>query len=313
MAIAVPTRSLTRIADLDAEELSALLGLAAEMRANPLARRPTLEGRSLACCFSEPSTRTRVSVEAAAWRLGMLPIMLRPHELRLGHGEPLGDTARVLSGYAAALFVRTFAQADVDALAAAATVPVINALTDDHHPCQALADLLTIRDRFGLLEGLRIAYVGDGNNVAHSLIEAAALCGMHLTVATPAGFGPDRSIAARAALVARSHGGSLHLTDAPEVAARGAHVVYTDIWVSMGQDEDGARRRAALAPFRVDAALMELADPHAIFLHCLPAHRGEEVTADVIDGPASAVWEQAANRLPTEQAALYALITGCWR
>jgi len=278
-AVASAVRSFTRVADLDAEELIALLDLAVEMRANPLARRPTLEGRSLACYFAEPSTRTRASVEAAAWRLGMLPIVLRPDELQLGRGEPLADTARVLSAYAAALFVRTSAQSDVDALAQAASVPVINARTDQHHPCQALADLLTIRDRYG---------------------------------ATPAAFAPDPSIAAQAALTARRHGGSLYLTDEPGIAVADAHAVCTDGWVSMGRDEESAARRAALAPFRVDAALMGKAHPQAIFLHCLPAHRGEEVAAEVIDGPASAVWKQAANRLPTEQAVLYALVSGRW-
>jgi len=311
-AVASAVRSFTRVADLDAEELIALLDLAVEMRANPLARRPTLEGRSLACYFAEPSTRTRASVEAAAWRLGMLPIVLRPDELQLGRGEPLADTARVLSAYAAALFVRTSAQSDVDALAQAASVPVINARTDQHHPCQALADLLTIRDRYGALGGLRVAYVGDGSNVAHSLIEAAALAGLHLMVATPAAFAPDPSIAAQAALTARRHGGSLYLTDEPGIAVADAHAVCTDGWVSMGRDEESAARRAALAPFRVDAALMGKAHPQAIFLHCLPAHRGEEVAAEVIDGPASAVWKQAANRLPTEQAVLYALVSGRW-
>ena len=253
-----------------------------------------------------------MSFEAAAWRPGMLPVMLRPDELQLGRGEPLEDTARVLSAYAAALVVRTFAQADLDALATAASVPVINALTDEHHPCQALADLLTLRDRFGGLEGLRIAYLGDGNNVAHSLIEAASLAGMRTMVATPRGFAPDLTVTAHATFAARIHGGSVHVTDNPAVAVRGAHAVYTDVWVSMGQDAERAERLAALSPYRVDRTLMALADPDAVFLHCLPAHRGEEVAAEVIDGAASAVWDQAANRLPTEQAVLHALITGRW-
>jgi ornithine carbamoyltransferase len=299
-------RSFLRVSDLQPAELHALLDLAAAMRRDPLAFRAGLEGTTLACYFTKPSTRTRVSFEAAAWRLGMLPLMLRPDELQLGRGEPLEDTARVLSSYAAALAVRTFAQADVDALAAAASVPVINALTDDHHPCQALADVLTIRDRFGALDGLRVAYLGDGNNVAHSLIEAAALAGMELAVATPPGYEPDPRV-----LDATAYG-RVQLTHDPREAVRGAQAVYTDVWVSMGEDAERAQRLGALASFQVDAALMAEAAPDAIVLHCLPAHRGEEVTADVIDGPASAVWEQAANRLPTEQAVLRALVTGRW-
>jgi ornithine carbamoyltransferase len=281
-------------------------------RRNPTCWMQSLQGRTPACHFTKPSTRTRVSFEAAAWRLGMLPVMLRPDELQLGRGEPLPDTARVLSRYAAAIVVRTFAQSDLDALAAAASVPVVNALTDDHHPCQALADLLTLRDRFGTLEGLTIAYVGDGNNVAHSLMQAAALAGMNVMVASPPGFEPDPTITAHAAVAARRHGGSVHVTDDPRVAVRRAHAVYTDVWVSMGQDAERERKLAALAPYRVDRALMAEADADAIFLHCLPAHRGEEVTAEVIDGPSSAVWDQAGNRLPTEQAVLSALITGEW-
>ena len=312
MTIVTPARSFLRVSDLDEHELGALLDVAAAMRAEPQGWRLTLDGQTLACYFTKPSTRTRVSFEAAAWRLGMLPVMLRPDELQLGRGEPLEDTARVLSRYAAALVVRTFAQADLDALAATASVPVINALTDEHHPCQALADLLTLRDRFGTLEGLRIAYLGDGNNVAHSLIEAASLAGMHTVIATPRGFEPDATITARATFTARTRGGSVHVTDDPAVAARGAHAVYTDVWVSMGQDSERDERLAALSPYRVDGALMALADLEAVFLHCLPAHRGEEVAAEVIDGAVSAVWDQAANRLPTEQAVLYALITGRW-
>jgi ornithine carbamoyltransferase len=312
MTTVTPARSFLRVSDLDQDELVALLDLAAAMRSDLTGWRDVLDGQTLACYFTKPSTRTRVSFEAAAWRLGMLPVMLRPDELQLGRGEPLEDTARVLSRYAAAIVVRTFAQHDLDALAAVASVPVVNALTDDHHPCQALADLLTIRDRFGALEGLTVAYLGDGNNVAHSLMEAAALAGMHVLVATPHGYQPDPTVTANAALVARQHGGSVHLTDDPLVAVRGAHAVYTDVWVSMGQDAEREQRLTALEPFRVDETLIGEADDDAIFLHCLPAHRGEEVEAAVIDGPASAVWDQAANRLPTEQAVLHALITGRW-
>jgi ornithine carbamoyltransferase len=312
MTTVARTRSLLRISDLHPDELEALLDLAVAMRANPWGWRHCLDGQTLACYFSKPSTRTRVSFEAAAWRLGMLPVMLRPDELQLGRGEPLADTARVLSSYAAALVVRTFAQADVDALAAAASVPVINALTDEHHPCQALADLLTLRDRFGPLDGLRIAYVGDGNNVAHSLIEAAPLLGMEIAIATPHGYEPDPAIVRAAQAAGRERAGRVLINHDPRLAVQGAHAVCTDVWVSMGQDAERAERIAALERYRVDERLMRLAAADAIFLHCLPAHRGDEVAAEIIDGPASAVWEQAANRLPTEQALLYALITGRW-
>jgi ornithine carbamoyltransferase len=201
--------------------------------------------------------------------------------------------------------VRTFAQADLADLAAHSAVPVINALTDEHHPCQALADLLTVRERFGRLAGIAMTYVGDRNNVCHSLIEAAALTGMRLRLACPPGCEPDPAIVAAA-------GDAVSLYDDPEEAACGAHAVYTDVWVSMGQEADAARRRALLERYRVTSALMRFTRHEAIFLHCLPAHRGEEVDAAVIDGPRSAVWQQAANRLPTEQALLYVLVTGNW-
>jgi len=298
-----PKHHFLRIADLSPGRLEALLALSAEMKADPRGWLDALPGESVACYFSKPSTRTRVSVEAAIHRLGALPIMLRPDELQLGRGEPIADTARVMSSYCAAIVIRTFAQRDVQEMAEAASVPVINALTDDHHPCQALADLLTLRERFGRLEGLRVAYVGDGNNVAHSLIEAAALVGFELSLACPPGYLPD-------AAIARAAGPAVHLFEDPRDAVAGVHAVYTDVWVSMGDEAERARRLQDLAAFRVDAALMALASHDAIFLHCLPAHRGQEVAAEVIDGARSAVWQQAANRLPTEQAVLYTLATG---
>ena len=296
-------RHLLRISDLDAGELRRLLDLAQTCKREPLAFSDALRGESVACFFSKPSTRTRVSGEAAIWRLGALPIMMRPDELQLGRGEPISDTARVLGAYCAAIFIRTFAQADVEALAEHAGVPVVNALTDDHHPCQALADLLTIREHLGRLDGIRVAYVGDGNNVAHSLMEAGALAGMEVVVACPPGYEPDGDIAAAT---------GTRVTHDPREAVRGAQVVYTDVWVSMGEDAERAARESALEAFRVTPALMAGALPGAIFMHCLPAHRGEEVAAAVIDGPQSVVFDQAANRLPTEQAVLYALTTGDW-
>jgi ornithine carbamoyltransferase len=298
-------RHLLRISDLGADELTALLDLADTCKREPLRFSDALRGRSVACFFSKPSTRTRVSGEAAIYRLGALPIMMRPDELQLGRGEPISDTARVLGSYCAAIFIRTFAQADVEALAAYAGVPVVNALTDDHHPCQALADLLTLRERFGGLEGLQVAYVGDGNNVAHSLMEAAALAGFELRLACPPDYRPDDQIT-------RAAGEAVNVVRDPREAVAGAQAVYTDVWVSMGDEEERARRLNDLAAYRVDRDLMALAAHDAVFLHCLPAHRGEEVATAVIDGAHSAVWQQAANRLPTEQAALYALVTGDW-
>ena len=269
------------------------------MKAEPLGWRDAQAGKVLACFFSKPSTRTRVSLEAAAQRLGMLPLMLRPDELQLGRGEPIADTGRVLSSYVDAITIRTFAQSDVEELAAAATVPVINALTDEHHPCQALADLLTIREHFGQLEGVRVAYLGDGNNVAHSLMEAGALAGMDVVVSTPYGYRPHAEIEI-----------ATHATLEPDPfeAVRGAQVVYTDVWVSMGEDAEREQRLSALADYQVSSAIMDAASHDALFMHCLPAHRGEEVTAEVIDGPRSVVFQQAANRLPTEQALIHTLI-----
>jgi ornithine carbamoyltransferase len=291
-------------------QLTGLLDLADEMKNGPAWWTAAGHGTAVACLFDKPSTRTRVSFEAAAHRLGMLPIMLRPDELQLGRGEPLADTARVLSSYTAAIVMRTFAQATVEELAAAASVPVVNALTDDHHPCQALADLLTLRRRFGYLEGIRLAYVGDGNNVAHSLMEAGALAGMHVTVATPRGYGPHRDVTFKAMELAGRHGGSVNVMHDPRAAVDDADAVYTDVWVSMGEDAERERRMIDLQAYQVNEGLMRLAAPGAVFMHCLPAHRGLEVTGDVIDGPSSIVWEQAANRLPTEQATLHALIDG---
>ena len=287
---------LLRVADLSERELASLLDLASAMKAHPQAYLDSFRGETLAMIFEKPSTRTRVSFSAAAARLGMTPLSLRPDELQLGRGEPVADTARVLSGYCAAIAIRTFSHALVEELAEAATVPVINALTDDHHPCQALADVLTLRELFGSVEGLKLAYVGDGGNVCNSLIEAGRLAGLDVWVACPPGFEPTVPGAT--------------LTRDPVEAVEGAQVVYTDVWVSMGEDAERAERLARLAPYQVDTALMAHAAAAAIFLHCLPAHRGEEVAADVIDGSQSAVWRQAENRMWTEQALLFSLVRG---
>jgi ornithine carbamoyltransferase len=287
-----------RVADLDADGLAAALDLAAKMKQRPHGFVDALRGGTVVCFFEKPSTRTRVSFAAAAERLGMLPLLLRPDELQLGRGETTEDTARTLSGYADAIVIRTFAQATVEQIADAAKAPVINALTDEHHPCQALADLLTLREHFGSLEGLKVAFVGDFDNVATSLAEGAALCGIELVVGCPAGYAKDVPGAT--------------VTADPFEAVRGAHAVYTDVWVSMGNEAETEARLRAMAPYQVNEALMAAALPDAVFMHCLPAHRGQEVTAEVIDGPQSVVWQQAENRLATEEAMLFALIARSW-
>ena len=291
-------RSVLKVSDLEPAEFERLLDLAEAFQARPDAHADALRTRTIAMFFEKPSTRTRTSFAAAAYRLGALPLGLRPDELQLGRGEPVADTARVLSAYMAAIVIRTFAQAELEEVAANADVPVINALSDSHHPCQALADMLTLRERFGRLDGLKLAYVGDGNNVANSLIEAGGLTGVEVAVACPPGYEPSVAGAA--------------VTHDPLEAVRGADAVYTDVWVSMGEDAERDRRLADLRPYQVSEELFAQAAEGAIFLHCLPAHRGEEVAAAVIDGPGSAVWQQAANRLPTEQALLFTLVTGDW-
>lgn len=306
------TEHLLRIADLSPAGLDELLALATTFKADPYAHRRFLANETVVLYFNKPSTRTRISFETAVVRLGGVPIAIGPADLQLGRGETIEDTARVVSRYARAFVIRTFADADVARFAAAATIPVINALTDLHHPCQALADLMTLREKCGDLRGVRLAYVGDGNNVAHSLIEAAALAGMSLQVATPAAYAPDPGVVADARLRARETGAVIGIGEDPVAAVRDADAIYTDVWVSMGDPEaQRAARFAALAPYQVNTALFAHAKPDAIFLHCLPDHRGEEVAAEVVDGPRSVVFDQAENRLHTAVAVLYALVEKC--
>jgi ornithine carbamoyltransferase len=287
--------------ELGALELSELLDLAAELKAARGQRSGggdlPLAGRSIALVFEKPSTRTRISFEVGVAELGGTPIVLRGDELQLSRGESTADTARVLSRYLDAIAIRSSSHEVVAELAAAAEVPVVNALTPLHHPCQALADLLTLRERFGDLHGLRLAYVGDGNNVARSLAIASELADVELVVAAPEGYQLEEG-----------HG--VKLTDDPRDAASGADAIYTDVWVSMGDEEEAERRRADLAPFRLDADLLGAAKDEAVVLHCLPAHPGEEITAEVLYGPRSAVWDQAENRLHTQKALLRTLLAG---
>jgi ornithine carbamoyltransferase len=298
-------RSFTRVADWSREELLEVLDLADELKRLQQAREEhhLLPGRTLGMIFQKPSTRTRVSFEVGIYQLGGIGLYLSTGDLQLGRGETIKDTAHVLSRYLDAIMIRTFAQADVEALAEHASIPVINGLTDAAHPCQALADIMTIRERFGRLEGLRIAYLGDGNNVCASLMVACAKLGMDFVAATPPGYRPDD----QAVQIARETGGSVELTDDPRAAAERADVLYTDVWTSMGQDEERERRLKDLVGYGIDADLVSLAGDDAVVLHCLPAHYGEEITEDVLYGPRSAVWDQAENRIHAQKA-LMALV-----
>lgn len=296
-------RHFLSLMDWSGPDLRSLLDLAADFKAHPLAKRGALAGRTLALIFQKPSTRTRVSFQVAMTRLGGESMVLSPSDMQLGRGETIEDTARVLSRYVDAVMARVFDHADVERLTAG-TVPVINGLSDRLHPCQALADVLTLRQRFGEERGVTLAYVGDGNNVCHSLINAAARLGIVLRVATPEGYGPDPAIVA----AAQGEGAEVLITRDAHEAVAGARAVYTDTWASMGQEAQAAERRRIFAPYRVDAELMRRAEPDAVFLHCLPAHRGEEVTDEVLDGPRSLVLDQAENRLHTEQALLLTLL-----
>jgi ornithine carbamoyltransferase len=303
-----PPRRLLRVADLTQPELERLLDLAAEIKADPLRLADSQHHRLLACIFERPSTRTRLAFAAAAYRLGMHPIVLS--DLQLGRDEPIADTARAISAYVAAIVIRTASHELIDQFARAASVPVVNALSDKHHPCEAIAALMTIRERFGRLEGLKVAYVGDGNNVATSLVEAAVMAGMRVAVASPPGYGLPARIVAEAGVRAAESGGDITVTTDKQVAVRGAQVVYTDVWVSMSTEEEAEARGRAFEAYRVDTNLMQGADREAVFLHCLPARRGEEVHAEVIDGPRSLVWTLVANHLPTEQAIISWLLRG---
>jgi ornithine carbamoyltransferase len=280
-----------RPADL-AGRLDAVLDLAAAIKRDPEPWLDRLRHRTMVGLFERPSTRTRIAFAAAAHRLGMLPLFVGPQELQLGSGEGIADTARSLSSYASTIVVRARSHATIEELAAASTVPVINALSDRHHPCEAVASLLTLREHFGRLEGLRLAYVGEGTNVAHSLLEVGALAGATVAVASPAGFAPDAEVVA----TARAAGGDVEVGEDPAEAVAGADAVFTDVWPAGARD--------AFARFQVDAELMERAAADAVFIHCLPARRGEEVTSEVLDGPASLVWQQVANHLPVAQALL---------
>jgi ornithine carbamoyltransferase len=295
-------RSFTRVADWSRDELLAALDLADDLKGRQQRREEhhLLPGRTLAMIFQKPSTRTRVSFEVGMTQLGGHALYLAAGDLQLGRGETLRDTATVLSRYVDGIMIRTFAQDDVEELARHASIPVINGLTDSSHPCQALADVMTIRERLGTLEGVRLAYLGDGNNVCASLMVACAKLGADFVAATPQGYEPADEVVE----IAREAGGNVEVVHDPRAAAAGASVLYTDVWTSMGQDEERERRLRDLAGFGIDADRVASAANGAIVLHCLPAHYGEEITEDVLYGPQSAVWDEAENRLHAQKALL---------
>jgi ornithine carbamoyltransferase len=297
-------RDFLAIPDLSAGELAALLDLAERMRRGAYDRKP-LAGKTLAMIFMKASTRTRVSFEVGTYQLGGHALFLSPRDVQLGRGEPIADTARVLSRYVDGIMIRTFAHQDVEELARYADVPVINGLTDLLHPCQVLADLLTVRQHLGSWEGKKVAWIGDGNNMANSWINAAYRLGFELALACPEGYEPADHLLERA----RRHA-KVTLTRDPAEAAEGAHVVNTDVWASMGQEDEQKKRERDFSGYTVDERMMARASSDAIFLHCLPAHRGEEVSAAVIDGPRSRVWDEAENRLHVQKAVMAALMGG---
>jgi ornithine carbamoyltransferase len=298
-------RDLLSMTDLSSEEILALLQLAADLKQGkikPLCR------KNLGLLFYKASTRTRVSFFAAMSQLGGQTIDLNTSAMQVGRGEPLEDTARVLDGYLDVLAIRTFAHTDLESFAHHAKMPIINALTDLEHPCQVLADLQTIQASFGQLAGLKLSYCGDGNNMAHSLMLGCAMVGMDIAIASPSNFIPDPHIVDRAKSIAAIKGTQVIVTQSPQEAVSKAHVVYTDVWASMGQESEATNRLPIFQPYQVNRELLTIADPESIVLHCLPAHRGEEITADVLEGTRSRVWEQAENRLHAQKALLVSVL-----
>ncbi len=298
------------IKDSTAEEIAELFDLTDKLKKDKAKFSSALKGKTLALIFQKPSNRTRVSFEVGMYQLGGQPLFLNSKDLQLGRGETIPDSARVLSRYLDGLMIRTFGHQIVEELARHASIPVINGLSDSHHPCQVLADLFTIQERGKALQGLKVAYVGDGNNVAHSWMEGAARCGIHLALACPPGYEPSAGLLREAEREAADSGGRIEVGHDPRQAAADADVLYTDVWTSMGQEEERQQRHAAFAGFQLNSSLLALAKPQALVMHCLPAHRGEEITAEVMDGPQSVVWDQAENRLHVQKAILVKLMGG---
>ena len=306
-------KDLLRTEHLSREDVELLLATASDFAAQPLRANTALSNKSVAIYMTKPSTRTRLASETAVAHLGGTPIFIRGDELQLGRGETIADTARIISGFCDALIIRTFAQSDVDELGANSSIPVINGLTDLDHPTQLLADWVTIRENFGSdISGRKFVYLGDGNNMTHAWLIMGAIMGAHVVAATPAGkFAPDAAVVAKAKEIAAKSGATIEITNDPEAAAKDASVLYTDVWMSMGDpEEERAEKFAALAPFAINDNLMSMTAEDSIFMHCLPAHRGEEVSASVIDGPKSVIWREAYHRRTTIQALLYHLTRG---
>ena len=301
-------RNFLSVDDLEPDELRAVLDLSEAVKADPGRYANGLQGKAAALIFEKPSTRTRASFEVAVAGLGAHPMVLSTSDLQLGRGETIEDTGRVLSRYVDVMVFRTFGQERLEALATNADVPVVNSLSDFEHPCQCLADLLTVRERRSDLRGLTLTFIGDGNNVAHSLLLGGAMSGMHVRVATPVGFEPIPQVVQRAKEIAADAGCSVEVTNDPVAAATGADVLYTDVWASMGQEAEVGERTLVFRQYRIDRAAVDRAAPDVVVLHCLPAHRGQEITDEVIDGPHSAVWDQAENRLHTAKALLLWLL-----
>jgi ornithine carbamoyltransferase len=297
-------RDYLTVDDLSSDELAEVLDLAAKMKADRSLHADAFRGKTVALIFEKASTRTRVSFEVGVAELGGHPLTLSSSDLQLGRGETIEDTGRVLSRYVDAIVLRTFEQERLEVLAAAADVPVVNSLSDFEHPCQALADLLTIREHRGSLAGTALTYLGDGNNVAHSLLLAGAKAAMTVRMATPAGFAPIPQVVERATEIAAETGGAIEVGSDPVAAAADAHVLYTDVWASMGQEAEAEERALVFQPFQLDQRLIDVADPDVLVMHCLPAHRGEEITAGAIDGPHAVVFDQTENRLHTQKALL---------
>ena len=306
-------KDLLRTADLSRSDVELLLDTAADFAVKPFLANSALANRTVAIYMTKPSTRTRLASETAVAHLGGTPIFIRGDDLQIGRGETIADTARIISGYASALIIRTFKQSDVDELGANSTIPVINGLTDDDHPTQLLADWVTIREAFGRdIAGRKFTYVGDGNNMAHAWLTMGAIMGAHVVVATPGGaYAPDQSAVDAAQKIAAKSGATIEILTDPEAAAQEASVLYTDVWMSMGDpEEERSAKLKELAPFAVTEELMALTTSDSIFMHCLPAHRGEEVSAAVIDGTRSVIWREAFHRRTTIQAILYHLVRG---
>lgn len=308
--MSLKSKDLLSIGDLSETEIYEILALAKELKMKQRCgiEHHLLKGQTLGMIFQKSSTRTRVSFEVGMWQLGGSALFLSSNDMQIGRGEPVRDTARVLSRYVDGIMIRTFAHSEVEELAKYASIPVINGLTDLMHPCQALADIFTAQEHKGDLKGLKMAYIGDGNNMVNSLVQICAKLGMDISIATPVGYEPDSNIIAESMIVAKNTGSKIHLTNDPLNSAKNADILYTDVWASMGQEAEQMIRSRAFVDFQINNAVMAEADKKAIVMHCLPAHRGEEITDEVLEGPQSVVFDEAENRLHVQKAVMTLLM-----